>query len=288
MDEVMTITGVTGYVGGRVAALLADEPIDLRLVARQPEKVPDTLEGVRVEASYDDDAAMRRSCQGAETLFLVSGREHPDRLEQHRRAVEAAVTAGVERIVYLSFLNAAPDATFTLARQHWQTEQFIRESGVHYVFLRDSFYTDMLPFFVGEDDVIRAPAGEGRASFVTRDDVAASAAAVLRTHDHDNSVFDITGPEALTLSEAARRLGEFVGRPIGYEAETEEEAYASRARYGAPEWEVQGWVTSYQAIANGEMDTVSDAVETLTGHPPRSIEDFLREHPESYRRLAGT
>lgn len=281
----VAVTGVTGYVGSRVAARLNQEGVEPILVARRPDDVPGELAGEVVYGSYEDREAMTEACRPTSTLFFVSGREHRDRLEHHRRVVQSAAEAGVERIVYLSFLNAAPDATFLLARQHHQTEQFIRETGLDYVFLRDSFYVDFLPYFVGKDGIIRAPAGDGRVSFVARDDIVDAAAAVLMTDEHRAASFDITGPEALSLGEAARRLGEFVGMTVGYEAETEEEAYESRAVYEAPDWEVAGWVTSYLAMANGELATVSDAVERLTGRPARRLEDFLAEHPESYRHL---
>ena len=95
----------------------------------------------------------------------------------------------------------------------------------------------------------------------------------------------MTGPEAITLTEAADVLSRACGRRISYHPETLEEAYASRASYGAPEWEVEGWVTSYAAVAAGEMDVVSDTVSELTGHPPMGLGEFLRRHPESYRHL---
>ena len=120
---------------------------------------------------------------------------------------------------------------------------------------------------------------------MTRDDIAESAVTTLISSDHDGAVFNMTGPESIDLHETADRYGRFVGREISYHPETVEEAYASRAVYDAPDWEVEGWVTSYLAIANGEMDVVSDAVETLTGRPPQSLEDFLAAHPESYQAL---
>lgn len=285
MPGFTAVTGVTGYVGSRVAARLTESGHPLRLVARQPEDIPPDLEGERVFGSYADQRAMTDACARASTLFLVSGREDKDRLEHHRRVVTAAAEAGVERIVYLSFLNASPDATFVLARQHHATEQFIRESGMDFVFLRDSFYVDFLPYFVGDDGAIRAPAGDGRVSFVARDDIADAAAAVLLSGEHSRTTFDITGPEAISLYEVAERLGAFIGRDIRYEPETEEEAYRSRSVYEAPDWEVEGWVTSYLAMANGELETVSDAVEGLAGHPPMSLERFLDAHPESYAHL---
>lgn len=284
-NSLIAITGVTGYIGTGVARILESEGHRLRLVARDPGRIPDDLHGEQVAAAYGDQEAMTAALEGASTLFLVSGREHPERLEHHRRAVAAAAGAGIERIVYLSFLNAAPDATFTLARQHFHTEQFIRETGAAHVFLRDSLYSDFLPFFVGRDRVLRAPAGGGRVSLVVRDDIIEAAAAVISNSAHDDTTFDITGPEAVTLAEAAACLSRFVGDEIAYDPESEEDAYLSRSVHGAPDWEVEGWVTSYLAIASGEMATVSDAVETLTGHPPRSIEDYLHSHPESHRHL---
>ena len=82
---------------------------------------------------------------GADTVFLIPAAEAADRVEHHRTAVDAAVAAGVPRLVYLSFLNAAPDATFTLARDHWATEQHIRASGLDFTFLRMNLYMDFIP-----------------------------------------------------------------------------------------------------------------------------------------------
>lgn len=93
---------------------------------------------------------------------MVSAGETADRAQRHAAAVDAAVAAGVERIVYLSFLNAAPDATFTFARNHWQTEEHVRSTGVGYTFLRDGPYLDYFPALAGTDAVIRGPAGDGR------------------------------------------------------------------------------------------------------------------------------
>jgi hypothetical protein len=72
---------------------------------------------------------------------------------------------------------------------------------------------------------------------------------------------------------------------VTYVPETLEEAYASRASSGAPDWEIAGWVTSYAAIAAGELERVSPDVERLTGRAPISLERFLRDNPDSYRNL---
>jgi len=283
--DLIAITGASGAVGGRAARRLSKRGLPLRLVVRDPARAPELADAQVAKASYADPEAMRKAFEGVGTLFLVSAHEAVDRLEQHKQAVEAAAAAGVRKIVYLSFLSAGPDASFVLARQHYHTEQHIKETGARFVFLRDALYTDVVPLLVGSDGVVRGPAGNGRAGWVTRDDVAEVAAAVLASSGHDGTTFDLTGPESIDLNETADRLGRFIGRPITYQPETVEEAYSARAVYGAPDWEVEGWVTSYTAIANGELDVVSDSVARLTGHEPMNLEAFLAAHPESYQHL---
>ena len=89
------------------------------------------------------------------------------------------------------------------------------------------------------------------------------------------------------MAEVAQRLSELAGRTVTYHPETLEEAYASRASYGAPDWEVDGWVTTYVAIANGELEAVSGDVAAVAGHPPMGLDDFLRRNPDSLRRLSS-
>ncbi len=280
------ITGATGAVGGKVAALLAQRGLPQRLIVRDPGKAPALPNASVAQASsYADVPAMTTALRGVETLFLVSGREDADRLSQHYAAVDSAVAAGVQRIVYLSFLSAAPDASFTLARQHFHTEAYIRASGAMFTFLRSSLYADFVPNLFGEDGIVRGPAGAGRAAYVTRDDVAEVAAAVLTSPGHDGQTYNNTGPEALTLTETAALLSEFVGRPLAYHEETLDEAKQSRAVYNAPDFLVEGWISTYTAIANGEMSLISGDVERLTGHPAHSLRDFLIQHPESYQHL---
>ena len=278
----LAVTGSTGALGGRVARRLADRGVAQRLVVRDVANAPALAGASPVAApSYGDTAAMRDALAGAKTLFLVSGRETKDRLEQHYSAIDAAVDAGVERIVYVSFLGAAPDATFTLARQHYATGERIRKSGVRYTFLRSSMYADFVPFFAGEDLVIRGPAGTGKVALISRDDIADVATAVLLSAgEHDGITYDNTGPEAISMAETATILGRVINREVTYHAETIEEAWESRRKYNAPDWEVEGWVTSYAAIAAGEMDVVSDAVEKVTGKPAQALEPFLLANPD--------
>lgn len=271
------VTGSTGQLGGLVAQLLADAGIEQRLIVRDLARAP-RLPGATAVLSggYGDRARALPALDGVDVLFMVSASESADRLEQHRTFVDAAAAASVRHVVYTSFIGAAPAATFTLARDHWGTEEAIRASGMRYTFLRDSLYLDVLPDFAGPDGVIRGPAGHGRIGAVARGDVARAALGVLRDPGaHGNVTYELTGPEALTLDDVARIITEVTDRPTRFYDETIEEAYASRASYKAPAWQVDAWVSTYSAIKKGEMADVTTAVESLTGRAPLTLRQFL-------------
>ncbi|WP_270887677.1 SDR family oxidoreductase [Pedococcus sp. 5OH_020] len=269
------VTGVTGHVGGLVAAELAGRGLPLVLLARRPDAAP-VIAGAPVrQVDYADTAETRAALAGVDTLFMVSGAEAVDRVDHHKAFVDAAVSAGVGHVVYTSFQGAAPDCTFTLGRDHWATEEYLRASGLDHTFLRDSLYADFLPLMV-QDGELRGPAGEGRVAAVARADVAAVAAAVLSDPArHVGASYEVTGPEALSLAEVASLVSEVTGMPTRYVDESVPEAYASRARYGAPDWQVDAWVSTYTAIAAGEVERVSDAVPRLTGRPATSLRQLL-------------
>ena len=203
MTAALGITGSTGNLGGRVSRLLAAEDVPMQLLVRDPSRAP-ALPGAAVaQAAYGDFEAVRRALDGLSCVLMVSGSESATRVEEHRTFVDAAAAAGVEHLVYISFYGAAPDATFTLARDHHLTEEHVRASGMAWTFLRDNLYLDFLPRLAGEDGVIRGPADGGRVAAVAHDDVAAATTAVLTDPSaHAGSTYSLTGPEAFTLTEA--------------------------------------------------------------------------------------
>src|SRR5439155_1581583 len=140
-----------------------------------------------------------------------------------------------------------PDTTFTLGRDHWATEEYIRATGLTWTFPRMNLYMDFIPSMVSPEGVIRGPAGTGRLAAILRDDVADAVAAILTSDGHDGHTYDLTGPEAFSLGEAADVMSRLTGKAIRFQDETDEEAFASRAVFGAPDWEVRGWVSSYWA-----------------------------------------
>lgn len=273
----LVLTGATGHIGGLVASSLSSDGVDVRLLVRDPARLPEPLRGLDTAlADYADGAAVREALTGARTVLMVSAAETADRVSLHRTFVDAAAAAGVQHVVYTSFAAAAPDSTFTLARDHAATERHLRDSGMAWTFLRDNLYLDILRHIPGDDGVIRGPAGDGRLAGVARADVAAAATAVLSDiAPHLGTIYELTGPRAFTLSEAAEMLSAAIGRPVAFHDESIEEAYASRASFGAPPWLVEAWVSTYTAIASGELAHVSDDVERLTGRPPLSLEGLL-------------
>ncbi|PSK96883.1 uncharacterized protein YbjT (DUF2867 family) [Murinocardiopsis flavida] len=284
--KIIGVTGATGAVGGRVATRLARTRASQHLIVRDINRAPEFQGASASMASYEDAAAFGRAARGVDTLFLVSAPESPDRVAAHISAIDAAVAAGVSRIVYLSFLAAAPDATFTFARDHFHTESYIRATGADYTFLRPSLYLDLMPSWLDGTGALRGPAGHGSVAWVARDDIADVAAAVLTGGgEHDGRIYDVTGPEAVTLGRTVERLSGLTGKTLRYIPETWEEALAARRRSGAPEWALEGWASSYAAIATGELDVVSETVSDLTGHPPQSIEGFLRKNPSAFAHV---
>ena len=272
----VAVTGASGHLGGAVARLVAD--LEPRLVVRDSARAPEIEGASTVQASYHDLAASIAALRGVDVLLMVSASESRTRRDEHRTFIRAAAEAGVGHLAYTSFAGAAPDAGFTLGRDHFDAEQAIRESGIAHTFLRDNFYLDVLPLFADEEGVIRGPAGDGRVAAVARADVADVAAAVLRSPgEHVGATYELTGPEALTFTEIAARSSQVLGRDLRFEDETDEAAYAwRRAKYGAEQWQLDAWVSTYTAVRDGEMQAVSDDVRRVTGHASRSLEDVLR------------
>jgi len=122
---------------------------------------------------------------------------------------------------------------------------------------------------------------------VARADVADAVTAILTGDGHDGQVYDVTGREALSLGEVAAQLAELSGKPISYRDETIEEARATRASYGVPDWVLDAWISTYTAIAAGEVETVSDSVARLAGHEPMTLAEYVRANPDSLDHVTG-
>jgi uncharacterized protein YbjT (DUF2867 family) len=290
-DQLIGVTGATGSIGGRVAKRLAHRGAALRLVVRDAARAPQ-LDGAEVRAApgYADTGAMQSALEGVHTLLLVSAGESATRVDEHRSALDAAVAAGVQHIVYLSLVGASdPKATFTLVRDHHATEEHLRTLPVAHTMVRDSLYLDFVPQLVGADGVIRGPGGSGAFGGVAQDDVADALAAILPdAATHAGQIYELTGPRTLTLQEAADLMAKASGKPVAFYNEPIQEAFESRMDPDVPDWQIDAWVTTYLAIARGELDLVTDDVQTLTGHPPQDFEQVLAAQPGALAHVTAS
>ena len=280
------VAGATGPVGRAIAGRLDGLALAQRLVVRDLALAPRIAGAEVAEASYDDIGALRRAFAGVKALALVSANECRDLLRQQVRTIDAAIAAGVERLVYVSVLGARADATYSFARQHFQVEQHLRGTGLPHTILRASCQLDLLPSLCSADGLVQNPAGEGRVAGVARGDLADVAVAALTEEGHAGHIYDVTGPEAQTMTQIAHQLELASGRRISYVREALDAARASRVAGGAPDWQAEAWASFFGAVSAGEMDVVSDTVSSLTGRDPQTFPDYLRENPESYRHLA--
>lgn len=274
------VTGATGHIGGRVAELLVERGAAIHRLARDPAKVP-ALEGApALRGDYADRASLVRAMDGIDTVFLASAFGPPlKRAGLHGNVIDAAAEAGVRRLVYLSFQSASATSPFPYSADHLLTEAHLKQSGLAFTILRDSFYLDLLPEMADSQGTIRGPAGSGRVAWVAREDVAQVVAAVLVGQGHEDQTYDVTGPDAFGIAEAAARLSALTDRTVRYEEETPEAGRQWRAATGAAEHEVDVWIGSYLAMASGELSATSDTVERLVGRKPMTLEAYFAKYP---------
>ncbi|WP_342983632.1 SDR family oxidoreductase [Streptococcus parasanguinis] len=272
------ITGVTGKLGSYVADLVDKKGMVSVHLARSPERAKVYASAEIRKMVYANTLEVVEALKGIDVLLMVSARENPERVEEHKSFLDAAKLAGVQHIVYTSFYGADEKATFTLSRDHAQTEAYIKKLGFTYTFLRDNFYLDFLIDIALENGEIRGPAGRGRVSAVARKDTSRVAAEILlNPKEWENQTLNLTGPEELSMEEIVALLSKETGKTITYVDESVEEAYESRKKWPAQNWEYDAWVSTYTAIKAGEQAGVSTDVEKVLGRPAMNLIDVLKE-----------
>lgn len=272
------MTGVTGKLGSYVADLVDKKGIASVHLARSPERAKVDASAEIRKIVYANTPEVVEALKGINVLLMVSARENPERVKEHKSFLDAAKLAGVQHIVYTSFYGADEKATFTLSRDHAQTEAYIKELGFTYTFLRDNFYLDLFIDIALENGEIRGPAGSGLVSAVVRKDTSRVATEILlHAKKWENQTLNLTGPEDLSMEEIVAHLSKETGNSIRYVDESLEEAYESRKKWPAQTWEYDAWVSTYTAIKVGEQAGVATDVEKVLGYPASSILDILRD-----------
>jgi uncharacterized protein YbjT (DUF2867 family) len=276
------ITGATGRVGGATLKHLTNRGMRVRILLRNPEKAA-ALASPGVEIVIGDLAqprSLEAALKGITSALLVSPLE-PHQVELQGNLIDAAQRAGRVHIVKISGLGTALDSAVRSGRWHAQTEKHIEDSGLPFTHLRPPFFMQNILRFA---PTIRA-SGEfvgalhqGKVAMIDVDDIAAVAATVLTTPGHTGKAYLLTGPEALSYQDVAAKLSQVLGRPVAYK-DLPQEVLRDRLRAsGLPEWHVEVQVDFSTALGAGHASTITDTVEAVTGKPPKTLEQFIREH----------
>ena len=290
MEMTFAVTGAAGRLGSLVLRGLIDQGVDpgrITAITRDASRAADlAAAGVQVRtADYGDPASLRRAFAGVRRAFIVSGHAPPmERAELHRNAFAAARRSAVESVVYTSFQGAAADACFSMGRDHHLSERYLRESGLRYAALRNSFYAETAHELVDRRGFIPSPSGDGRVAWVSRSDIAETAVQLLLHPGGGNEVLDVSGPEAPRLSEVAELLAELSGLEIRYVDESCDDGLRWRReearRLGLEDWDLESWMSGNLSMGIGEAGIVSDTVERITGRAPKSLRELYAAQPE--------
>jgi uncharacterized protein YbjT (DUF2867 family) len=269
----IAVLGATGTVGRHVCALLADLPVQALALVRRPDSANLPLPAVR--ADLDEPASLREALEGVTRLFLLTP-HGPDQDLKETAALDAALAAGVQRVVKISggAPSLGPNGVTATAVAHWRSEQRIESVGIGFTFLRPSMYQQgvlALPRPAGR--LLVAPLGHAPIAMVDARDVAACAVAALTDPEPVDGAWQLTGPRGVTCDDIARHVG------LRYVAIPPKLAARGLARRGASPWEVEHAVrmAGYFAACSDAIPT--DHVLRLTGRAPRPVEALLDEQP---------
>lgn len=283
-QPVLLVTGASGHLGRRVIELLLEARAGTIIAGtRTPEKLADfSARGVLVrQADFNDSASLEAAFAGVDRLLLISTDalgEPGLRLQQHRTAVKAAEKVGVSHVVYTSLVGPGPDSPVLFAPDHYGTEAALADSTLNWTVLRNNIYAEVLLGSLGQatqTGQLFSAAAQGKTAYVTREDCARSAAAALAAPFNGRRILDITGPEALTQADLAALATKIVGKPIIYVPLELEQLIQGMVGAGLPRPVAEIYASIDTAIAQGQFDVVSNAVEELTGCKPASVAEFL-------------
>jgi NAD(P)H dehydrogenase (quinone) len=284
----IVVSGASGQLGRRTVQRLLElvDAAEVVAVSRTPDRAAD-MGVVTRRADFDDEPdELVAAFDGARRLLLIStGEVRADgyRVRQHTNAIHAASRAGVEYVVYTSLTGAdhtghpvgAPTA------DHAATERALAESGLAYTVLRNNMYTDLLLYAARAavvSGVLASNRGAGATGYVTRDDCAATAAALLVRGGHPEHLLDVTGPAAVTDDQVAAVLSAATGRRVRHQTLTDEQVLADAIGLGRSPLIAQTVAGFGRAAREGRFEVVTDVVARVTGRRPTSVADFLTTH----------
>jgi NAD(P)H dehydrogenase (quinone) len=285
MSDIL-VTGATGHLGSAVIHQLLKNENARHIVAfaRDENKAKALKEkGVEVRlGTFEDTVSLDKAFQGIETVLLISTTD-PSRFQQHRNVVDAAKKAGVKYMGYTSVpikdLNSA--AAKSLLESHFQTEDYIKASGLTYTFLRNNIYADMLPMYVGEkvfESGINLPAGTGKVPFALRREMGEAAANILlQSGQHENKTYELTNAELYSFEDVAEILSDLSGKSINYTDANLEAFTKTWKAHNMPESVLFIFTAFITDFKNHQYEKTSMDLEKLLGRKPATLKEALKE-----------
>lgn len=281
----IAITGANGNLGSATLSFLMKKTLPKNIVAivRDAGKLSEYAgSGMHIRvADYEDQASLEQALTGVHRLLQISASTTGVRaMAQETRVVHAAAKCGVKEIVYTSTLFPHESAHFHAAHICRNTEALIRQSGMRYVFFRNSMYHETIPLFIGEamgDGRIFYPSGNGRVSFASRRDIAEALSNVLNGPAFGNACFDITGAESFNFADIAAALKEIAGYPEAAHTDIPAEDYRKGLLgYGLGEEEAGFYGSMADSIRAGEFERTHHSLEGFLGRKPLGVQQYLR------------
>lgn len=284
--EKILVTGASGHLGNEIVnLLLAVVPsTNLSVLARDPAKLEDLKKkGVTIhQGDYSNSNSLVKAFSGIDKLMFVSSNDLTNRLLQHEHVIKAAVEAKVKHIVFTSFQRKNETSTspiYFLTGDYVASEKMIAASGLTYTILKNGFYTDFVPVLLGEKvletGTVYIPAGNGKAAYTLRSDLAAGAVAILTGTGHENKTYECCADKAYTFDEVAEVLSRVTGKPIKYVSPTQDEYKKTLLGAGVPEPFVNLMAGSAEAINQGEFEKTDKTLSQLIGRECTTLETYL-------------
>lgn len=283
-DKQLLVTGAGGHLGKAVVAELRRLGAKKVIAATRTPGKHQELAALGVEereADFDRPETLQSAFQGVERLLLIStdSLHAPGvRIKQHRAAIQAAVSAGVDHVVYTSFPNAHPTKGPSIPDDHFWTEVALFESGLDWTILRNNLYAEVIlrfaQFAFKTGKLASATQSQGR-SYVTREDCARTAAATL-FNATGKLIYDVTGPASVTHEELASILSRLSGKSIQSVNVTADEVEKGLVAAGIPQFAARSVRELDEEAAHGYQAMVTPTVANLTGRSPVSVSDFLQ------------
>ena len=283
-DKRLLVTGASGNLGKAVVAELRRLGAKTVIAATRNPGKHQELAALGVEereADFDRPETLQAAFRGVERLLLVStdSLHAPEvRIKQHRAAIQAAVGAGVEHVVYTSLPNAHPTEGPSIPDDHFWTEVALFESGLNWTILRNNLYAEVIlrfaHFALKTGKLVSATQSRGR-SYVTREDCARTAAAAL-FNSTGKAIYDVTGPASVTHEQVASVLSRLSCKSIQHVNVTPEEVEKGLVAAGIPQFAARSVRELDEETSRGYHAIVTTTVTNLTGRVPLSVEDFLQ------------